>query len=151
MTQWEKLEDYDLGRIANALERIARSFEKFLAPPAATGGKIIQLGENMAITGTKVGGTSQFQVVWNGGMTPGAAVVWTSNDLGIVITPLGSDPTGNTIQVVDAVADANTSYTLDVSGTASDGTAVKATTATVPLLTAPATGGVINQLSAPPA
>jgi hypothetical protein len=152
MSQWEKLEDYDLGRIANALERIARSFEKFLAPPVATGGKIIQLGEkDMAITGTKVGGTSQFQVVWNGGMTPGAAVVWTSNDPGIVITPLGSDLTGNTIQVVDAVADANTSYTLDVSGTASDGTAVKATTATVSLLTAPATGGVINQLSAPPA
>ena len=114
----------------------------------AMGGKIQQLGEiDMAITGTKVGGTSKFQVVWNGGMTPGAAVTWKSNDAGIVITPDPTDATGNTVNVTDAVLDANTSYTLDVSGTASDGSAVSATTATVPLLAAPATGGTINQLS----
>jgi hypothetical protein len=144
--KWEKLADYDLGRIANALERIADSLKTAFAVPAATGGKIIQLGEkDMAITGTKVGGTSTFQVVWNGGMKPGAAVVWTSNDPGNTLTTDPTDPTGNTVDVVDAAADALTSYTLTAAGTASDGTAVTAT-ATVPLLTTPATSGVINQL-----
>ena len=100
----------------------------------------------MAITGTKIGGTSVFQVVWNGGMTPGAAVNWSSSDPGLTLTPLASDPTGNTVTAVDAVADTLTSYTLTAAGTASDGTAVTAT-ATVPLLTTPATGGNINQLS----
>lgn len=146
--KWEKLADFDFGRIANALERIAKAVEDAFEPAAATGGTIFQLGEkDMAITGTKVGGTSKFQVVWNGGMTPGAPVVWTSNDPGIAITADPADPTGNTVNAVDAVADTNTSYTLDVAGTASDGSAVKATTATVPVLATPATGGTINQLS----
>jgi len=99
----------------------------------------------MPITGTKVGGTSTFQVVWNGGMTPGAAVVWTSSDPGLTLVTDPTDTTGNTVDATDAVADTLTSYTLTAAGTASDGTAVTAT-ATVPLLTTPATGGVINQL-----
>jgi hypothetical protein len=130
---------------SKALKELARALQP---KAAATGGEIFQLGENsMAITGTKVGGTSKFNVVWNGGMTPGAAVVWKSSDPGITLTPDPADATGNTIIAVDALADTLTSYTLDVSGTASDGTAVKATTATVPLLTAPATGGTISQVS----
>jgi len=98
------------------------------------------------ITGTKVGGTSTFQVVWNGGMTPGGAVTWTADDPGVTILPVPTDPTGNSVTVTDAVADTLTQYVLTVTGTASDGTKVSAT-ATVPLLTAPATGGVISQLS----
>lgn len=99
----------------------------------------------MAITGTKVGGSSVFNVVWNGGMTPGAAVVWTCpDDPGISFVPVASDVTGNTVTATDVAADALTQYTLNVAGTASDGSAVTAT-AVVPLLTTPATGGTINQ------
>jgi hypothetical protein len=113
----------------------------------ATGGKISQLGAtDMAINGTKVDGSSTFQVVWNGGMTPGAAVVWTADDPGISFVTVASDPTGNTVTATDVAADALTSYNLTVNGIASDGTKVSAT-ANVPLLAAPATGGVINQLS----
>jgi hypothetical protein len=143
MSEADKLAEYYLRRIFEVLERI----RVLLEPSPARGGTIFQIGEaNMAITGTKVGGTSTFVVVWNGGMTPGAPIVWTSSDPGNTLTPVASDPTGNTIQVVDAAADALTSYTLTATGTASDGTTVTAT-ATVPLLTAPATGGVISQLS----
>jgi hypothetical protein len=148
MGEWDKLADYDLGRIANALEALVALAKQFLAPPAATGGQIFQLtgDSKMAITGTKVGGSSVFQVVWNGGMTPGAAVTWKADDPGISFVPGSTDPTGNTVTATDVAADTLTSYNLTVSGTASDGTAVTATAA-VPLLTTPATGGTINQLS----
>lgn len=152
MREWEQLSREDqqislLKRILETLERIEKTLETD-EPEPATGGTIFQLqGEQkMAILGTKIGGTSVFQAVWNGGMTPGAPVVWTSSDPGLTLTPLASDPTGNTVTAIDAVADTLTSYTLTAAGTASDGTAVTIT-ATVPLLTAPATGGVINQLS----
>jgi len=100
----------------------------------------------MAITGTKVGGSSVFLITWNGGMTPGAAVVWTADDPGISFAPVPTDPTGNTVTATDVAADTLTQYVLTVKGTASDGSAVSAT-ATVPLLAAPATGGTISQLS----
>jgi hypothetical protein len=113
----------------------------------ATSGTIRQLGGTMAgITGTAVGGTSTFQVTWNGAMTAGAPVTWTSSDSSITLTPVSTDPTGNTVQAVDAAGDTNPSYTLTVTGTASNGTTVTAT-ASVPLLAAPATGGTIQQLS----
>jgi hypothetical protein len=79
-------------------------------------------------------------------MTPGAPVVWTADDPGISFAPVPTDPTGNTVQATDVAADTLTQYVLTVKGTASDGTAVSAT-ATVPLLTAPATGGTISQIS----
>jgi hypothetical protein len=114
----------------------------------ATAGKISQIeGESqMAITGTKVGGSSVFQVSWNGGMKPGAPVVWSADDPGISFAPVAVDPTGNTVTATDVAADTLTQYVITVKGTASDDTAVSAT-ATIPLLTAPATGGTINQVS----
>jgi hypothetical protein len=135
-------------RIACSVERIEKIFETETQEPA-TSGTIFQIeGESImaAITGTKVGGSSVFLVTWNGGMTPGAPVVWTSSDPGITFAPVPTDPTGNSVTATDVVADTLTSYTLTVTGTASDGTKVTAT-ATVPLLTAPATGGTISQLS----
>jgi hypothetical protein len=145
--QREERQIHLLERILGELAHIRRVLDKEVEEPA-TGGTIFQIeqGEREMITGTKIGGTSVFVVTWNGGMTPGAAVTWTSSDPGNTLTPVASDPTGNTIQVVDAAADTLTSYTLTVTGTASDGTTVTAT-ATVPLLTAPATGGTINQSS----
>jgi len=128
-----------LRQILDALEEVA------------TSGTITQLDEEnktmAAITGTKVGGSSVFQVVWNGAMTPGAPVVWSCpDDPGISFVAVSTDPTGNTVTATDVTADALTKYTLNVAGTASDGTAVQAT-AVVPLLAAPATGGTINQVS----
>lgn len=46
MSEWEKLEAYDLGRIANALEEIVCLLKKLSQPPQpppATGGKIEQI------------------------------------------------------------------------------------------------------------
>lgn len=145
--EWQEIEEIE--HYERRIERKLDLLIKVLVPPEpATKGTVFQIegGMEMPITKVNVGGVGVFQVVWNGGMDPTKQPTWASKDTGIAFSPVPTDPTGNTEQAQDAVLDANPSFDIVVTGTASDGSTVTAT-ATVPLAQAPATSGVINQLS----
>lgn len=121
--KWDKLADYDLGRIANALERIAAALEK----PQITDFVLYQIndqGETMPIQGTVAGTTSTFQVsmVPAAGFVPlqsGPAV--TVDDTTVTITQPDAK-----LQITAAVPAGSTaaSYNLTISGVNGAGTAV---------------------------
>ena len=102
----------------------------------------------MAITGTPVGGSSSFQVTWNGAMAPGTPDVWSVDDPNVTLSPdTSGDPT--IIDAADSSTDTATLYNLTVTATNSAGQPVTAT-AQVPLIPpppTPASGGTINQVS----
>ena len=151
MSEWREYREIEeIERRLSSIERKIDQLLQVLVPTAATGGQISQIieGATMPITGIKVGGNGVFQVAWNGGMDPSKQPVWTSpTDTGITFAPVPTDPTGNTVTVQDAVLDANTTFDLLVTGVASDQSTVTATAKGVPLAQAPATAGVISQLS----
>jgi hypothetical protein len=127
-----------------------------LRPMAATAGQIFQIGENMGtpapgtITGTPLGGTSTFGIVFNGALQAGSVPQWSVTDPLISITPSAD---GMSVAVAAGAGDTNPSYVLTNTALSSDGVTTITTTATVPLLPAvtppptPATQGVITQLS----
>ena len=116
----------------------------------ATGGKIVQIGENMTATpnGITPGGQGVFQVTWNGAMQDGNVPVWTASDPAATITPSAD---GMTAQVALAATDTLTSFALTATGVNSVGATVTATLTVavnpvVPPPPAPATGGTITQI-----
>jgi hypothetical protein len=115
----------------------------------ATSGAIRQLGGSMPTNLSIVAGTTgTFQVTWNGAMgtTP---PVWSSSDPNVTLATVSSDATGNTETAAVATTDTASTFVLTANGTNSVGASVVATaTITItPATPAPATSGVINQLS----
>ena len=119
-------------------------------PIPATGGTIFQIkgGQKMAITGTPVGGSSSFQVTWNGAMAPGTPENWAVDDPNVTLSPDSSgDPT--IVDATDAATDTAAIYNLTVTANNSAGSSVMATAQVqlIPPPPTPATGGTINQLT----
>lgn len=156
----------ELHRIIAELRAIIHELLPYRVPNAV---KIRQIGGNMAITGTPIGGQSVFEAdaILNGvadpaGFPAGSVDTWTCDDPAITLTPnLG--PNGNQVGVSvpatdtqgSAASGASPSYNLTVSvqmPTPAGGTAPAPLTNTVnvPLTPAPQpvpTGTVINQIS----
>jgi hypothetical protein len=117
---------------------------------AALSGKISQLslGGKMP-NGVTPGGSGTFQVVWNGAIQAGATTSWSCSDPTAVLTPVTSDPTGQTVQVSLPANDTAVSFVLTATVINSVGATVTATATfpVNPIPPAPATAGVISQIA----
>lgn len=119
----QRLAVYDLGRIANALEQLARTFGKRIITDFELH-QINSRGESMPITGTVVGTTSTFNI----GFVPATNFVpllsgptVTVDDPTVVLTPV--DASNNFTASVPA-ASTGKSYNLTIAGTNGDGLAL---------------------------
>lgn len=128
---WEKLADYDLGRIANALERLVCLVDKALAPKPATGFTFKNTGGSMATNFTVVPG-QPFQVkastVPTGGLLQAGSIpVWTVDDSSVTLLPDPTDPTGLVINGTTLATDTAKSFNLTLTGINSEGVSISNT------------------------
>ncbi|HXJ14093.1 MAG TPA: hypothetical protein VNH19_17595 [Candidatus Limnocylindrales bacterium] len=136
MTNWEKLEDFDLGEIRNAAKRIADAFEELVcllkrlsALPAAKGFTFKNTGDKAMATNFTVVPGQPFQVtastIPTGGLLQAGSVpVWTVDDASVTLTP---DATGLVVNGTTVATDTAPSFNLTLTGINSDGVTISNT------------------------
>jgi len=136
LTNWEKLEDYDLGEIRNAAGRIADAFEELVAllkrlsePPAAKGFTFKNTGDNAMPTNFTVVPGQPFQVtastIPTGGLLQAGSIpVWTVDDASVTLTP---DASGLVVNGTTLATDTAPSFNLTLTGINSLGATISNT------------------------
>jgi hypothetical protein len=145
MSEWDKLADFDLGRIANALEELVSLAHSLLRRPA-TGFTFKNTGDAMPTNFTVTPGNA-FQITAStiptgGALQAGAIPVWTCDDAQVTLSP---DPTGLILNGQTVATDTAASFNLTLTGINSAGATISNTqnmafTAVAPPPPVPATG-----------